>query len=395
MDELRFASRVQNMAGNVIRELLKLTQQPDIISFAGGMPAPEAFPAEQVAELAAEVVRTKRDAVLQYGVTEGYYPLREWIAGWVAEKGIRAKAEDVLIISGAQQGIDLAAKAMLNPHDKVAVESPTYLAAIQIFKTYEASFVVAEGDMAGLDVDRLENLIVAEKPKLIYLVPTFQNPTGRTLPLQRRKAVADLLSRHEVVLIEDDPYANLRYSGEALPAIMSFDQSEQTVYLGSFSKLISPGMRVGFAIARGGLFRKLVIGKQGTDVHTSNLSQVIIHEFCSRGYLDAHLQKICRIYDEKRVRMQEMVAKYMPENITWTSPEGGLFLWGELPAGVDSKRLLEAAVKERVAFIPGESFYVQPIGENTMRLNFSNAKLEDIEIGIARLAGVLRQFMPA
>lgn len=386
MEESRFAKRLQNMAGNVIRELLKLTQQPDIISFAGGLPAQDSFPAEQLADIAQDVIRNN-PSILQYGTTEGYAPLREYIADWVKDIGIDARPEEVLITSGSQQGIDLISKALLDPTDKVAVESPTYLAAIQIFKTYEASFVVVHGDQSGVSVEELDEVITREKPKLVYLVPTFQNPTGITISLDKRKALGALLSKHQVVLVEDDPYGRLRYSGDILPAIKSFDRSNQIAYFGSFSKIVSPGIRVGFAIAPAPLLRKMVIGKQGTDVHTSNLSQAIVYEFCRRGLLAPHIAQINKSYGRKLEVMRECLAM-LPSDIKWTTPEGGLFIWGEFPEHINATRLLEAAVKEKVAFVPGESFFVEGGHANTARFNFSNASEESIREGFRRLAQV-------
>jgi len=374
------------MAGNVIRELLKLTQQPDIISFAGGLPSQDSFPAELLAEIASDVIR-KNPNILQYGTTEGYGPLREWIADWVKGIGIIAKPEDVLITSGSQQGIDLMAKALLDPGDKVVMESPTYLAAIQILKTYEASFAVVHGDKDGIFVDELERLLVEEKPKLVYLVPTFQNPTGITLSLARRKELGHMLSKHQVIVIEDDPYGRLRFSGEPLPAIKSFDGSDQVAYFGSFSKIVSPGIRVGFAIAPSPVLRKMVIGKQGTDVHTSNLSQAIVYEFCRRGLLEPHIASINEQYGRKLAVMRECLAM-LPAEIKWTNPEGGLFLWAEFPERINSVKLFEAAVKEKVAFVPGDSFYVEGGHANTARFNFSNASEESIREGFRRLAKV-------
>lgn len=378
------------MQGNVIREILKLTQQPDIISFAGGLPAPDSFPAEELAEIARQVLRNDR-SILQYGTTEGYDPLRQFVADWVKDVGITAKAEDVVITSGSQQGIDLVAKAMLDAGETVVMESPTYLAAIQILRTYEAAFAVVHNDQAGVLVDELEDVIVKEKPKLVYLVPTFQNPTGITLSLARRKAIGEMLSRHEVILIEDDPYGRLNFTGQVLPAIKSFDASNQIAYLGSFSKIISPGLRVGFAIAPAPLLRKMVIGKQGTDVHTSNLTQAMVYEFCRRGWLSPHIAEVARQYSRKLKVMQECLA-LLPADIKWTQPEGGLFIWGELPPHIDAVKLLEIAVREKVAFIPGESFFVEGGGKNTLRLNFSNATEENIRVGFARLAKALQEF---
>lgn len=394
MDSTRFADRLQGLSTKVVGEILKLTQQPDIISFAGGMPARDAFPTEQLADLAELVIRERKDAVLQYGVTEGFYPLRELIAHWLNEKGMQVRAENVLITTGSQQAIDLVAKALVNPGDRVVVERPTYLTAIQIFRSYQADFLPVPYDQHGVDVPTLERQISQERPKAVYLIPTFQNPTGQTLSLGNRQALAEMLQRQAVVLVEDDPYADLRYSGQPLPAITGLDMTGQCIYLGSFSKIISPGLRIGFAVASGELFEKLVIGKQVTDVHTSNLSQALVYEFCRRGYLEQHIAKIRSLYRDKLLRMQAAIEQYMPAGIQWTAPKGGLFVWGVLPLGIDSKQLMQEAVRNKVAFIPGESFFADGAGQNTMRLNFSNASLSEIEIGISRLAQVVKQFMP-
>jgi 2-aminoadipate transaminase len=390
MEESRFAKRLQNMGGNAIRELLKVTQQPDVISFAGGNPAPDTFPAKQLGEIAQEVLAGDRN-ILQYGTTEGYAPLKEFIAGWVGDIGIKTSAANVLITSGSQQGIDLLGKAMLNPGDKVALEDPTYLAALQIFRTYQGAFVTVPSDADGVLLEELEEVIAREKPVLVYLVPTFQNPTGITLNLERRKKLAEMVARYSVVTIEDDPYGRLRYSGEALPAIKSFDQNGEVVYLGSFSKLISPGLRVGFAIATPEILQKMVIGKQSTDVHTSNLSQVMIYEFCKRGLLEPHLEESKAKYARKLALMTEKLSLF-PDNIKWTSPEGGLFIWGELPETMDATKLFAAALEEKVAFVPGTSFYAGGGHLNTIRLNFSNASEEMIREGMHRLARVYAKF---
>ena len=391
MEESRYARRLQNMGGNAIRELLKVTQRPDIISFAGGNPAPDTFPAEQLGEIAQEVLAADRN-ILQYGTTEGYMPLREYIATWVRDLGIGVTAANVLITSGSQQGIDLLGKAFLNPGDKVVLEDPTYLAALQIFRTYEGTFITVPSDADGVLLDKLDASLAREKPALVYLVPTFQNPTGITLSLKRRQDLAEIVARHCVVTIEDDPYGRLRYRGESLPAIKSFDQNGEIVYLGSFSKLISPGLRVGFAIAAPSILQKMVIGKQSADVHTSNLSQIMIYEFCRRGLLEPHLEESQAKYARKLAIMTEQLSLF-PKNIKWTSPEGGLFIWGELPEAMDATKLFTAALEEKVAFVPGTSFFAGGGHKNTIRLNFSNASEEMIREGMQRLAKVYAMFV--
>ncbi|MBS3872482.1 MAG: PLP-dependent aminotransferase family protein [Firmicutes bacterium] len=390
MSEVRYAERLKNMQGNVIREILKLTQQPDIISFAGGLPSPDSFPTEILADIAREVILEQRD-VLQYGTTEGYPPLREFIAEWVKDIGINATVDEVIITSGSQQGIDLISKAMIDAGDTAVMESPTYLAAIQILKTYQANFSVAHGDHEGVWVDELEHIIARENPKLAYLVPTFQNPTGITLNKPRRQAIGAMLARHNTLLVEDDPYGRLSFTGEIMPAIKSFDVSDRVIYLGSFSKIISPGLRLGFAVGEKSILRKMVIGKQGTDVHTNNLAQAMVYEFCRRGHLVPHIESIRQRYSEKLRVMQDCL-RLLPAEIKWTKPTGGLFIWGELPQGMDAAKLLVAAVKEKVAFIPGESFYVEGGHKSTLRVNFSNATPDNIREGFKRLARALENY---
>lgn len=393
MPNYQFATRMQNVSGSVIREILKLTQQPDIISFAGGLPSPDSFPNEELAEIAREVIKGKGSSVLQYGTTEGFDSLRGFVADWVKRRGIEAGPENVLITSGSQQGIDLLAKAFLNPGDAVVVESPTYLAALQIFRTYQASFEVVPTDRHGVIPERAAEVLSRTNAKLFYLVPTFQNPTGVTLSGDRRQEVVRLAEETGTVLIEDDPYGELRYTGEELPAMKSYDRDGHVVYLGSFSKIISPGLRLGFAVAPTEIHQKMTIGKQATDVHSSNLSQAIVYEYCRRGLLPEHIQKIRKEYGAKREAMLAALKANLPPEATWTEPDGGLFLWVTLPDGCSSVELLKEAVQRKVAFIPGESFFAEGGGVNTMRLNFSHASFQDIEVGISRLGAVIKEFL--
>lgn len=393
MFQSMFSKSMSNMSGNVIREILKLTQQPDIISFAGGLPSADTFPADELQEIAAEVLTNQKKEILQYGTSEGYQPLREYIAESSKVKGINVDSSEVLITSGSQQGIDLVGKSFINPGDGIIVENPTYLAAIQIFSVYQAQFNVGASDEEGILIPSLNNLAQSSANKLLYLVPTFQNPTGITMSLKRRQEVASLLDKQNLILVEDDPYGDLRYTGSALPAIKSFDQENRVIYLGSFSKIISPGLRVGYAIGNKEILRKMVIGKQTTDVHTSNLSQAIVYEFCIRGLLEPHLAKIKLEYGAKLQLMLKLIEEHFPAEVKWRVPEGGLFIWFELPKGVSSTELLKEAIKDKVAFIPGDSFFAHGGGSNTMRLNFSNATHEGIEQGIERLGKVIKRYL--
>lgn len=392
MDQPRFAHRVSSMSGSIIREILKLAEQSQIISFAGGFPSPDSFPVTQIAELTAELLAKSGPEVLQYGSSEGYPPFREYIAGCLNQQGIAAKADEVLVISGSQQAIDFTAKAFVDPGDSVIVECPTYLAALNVFRSYEANFVCIPSDENGLDMDALEKAAAQKKAKLLYLVTTFANPTGRTLTLERRKRLVEILEKYQLVMLEDDPYGRLRYSGEPVPTVKSLDPHGNVIYAASFSKLISPGMRVGYVTAQPDILRKLVLGKQCTDVHTNNLGQRIVYEFCRRGLLEPHIRKIIRMYREKRDLMLQLCEKYLPDGSTWTTPEGGLFLWVTLPEGISTTELLPVAIeREHVAFIPGQPFFADGTGANTMRLNFSNASLEQIREGMRRLGGVVRE----
>lgn len=378
---------MQGVSGNVIREILKLTQQSDIISFAGGLPSADSFPRAELQRISAEILQEV--APLQYGTTEGYTPLREFIASWVAERGVQATPDDVLILSGSQQGIDLAFKVFLDPGDKVLVERPTYLAMLQILQIYEGQAVEVPGDAEGMDPDALEAAIRNEHPKLIYLVPTFRNPSGETISAERRQAIVDVAARYGVPVIEDDPYGLLRYSGEPIPVLKAYDREGIVIYLGSFSKIIAPGLRVGYAVGSPERLRPMAVAKQGADVHTSVFNQAIIARFCREGLLGDHLKRVTDQYRVKRDAMLDAVARYFPAEARWTRPDGGLFLWVELPDELNATRLLEEAVTEKVAFIPGDPFYADGTGTSAMRLNFSNATLDDIELGMQRLGRVI------
>jgi 2-aminoadipate transaminase len=381
------------MLANTIREILKLTQQLDFISFAGGMPSADAFPTESIREISNEIFEKYKGEFLQYGTSEGFLPLRHFIVEWMAEKGIKTDVSEVVITSGAQQGIDLVAKAFLDPGDRVMIEKPTYLAAIQIFNLYDATFSFMNSDNKGLIPSSFRQIAQDKKHKLAYLVPNFQNPTGITLAAERREELAGLIAESDMVLIEDDPYGDLRYYGEDLPPVKAYDKVNRVVYLGSFSKIISPGLRVGFTVGHKEIIGKVVVGKQASDVHTSNLSQVIIYEFCRQGLLKPHIKSLQVEYKNKRDLMLELLHHHFPPEISWTEPDGGLFIWAHLPDGVSAAELLKEAIKEKIAFIPGDSFFAAGGGTNTMRLNFSNAAKSQMEEGIGRLGNVIKNYL--
>lgn len=386
-----YAQRMNGLTGSLIRELLKLTDKPEVISFAGGFPSPDSFPAEAIAEIAGRVLKDEGSKLLQYGTTEGLPQLREWIASYIRERGVNTTPDNVLVLSGSQQGIDLISKVLLDPGDVVLVERPTYLTAINVFKAYQADIRDVEMDEFGLVPEKLEEAILAHKPKLLYTIPTFQNPSGVTASSTRREKLMEIVQRHHIVMVEDDPYGALRYDGDVVPYMSHFDTQGVSLLLGSFSKTISPGLRTGFAAGDKSLISKMVICKQGTDVHTSNLSQRIVAEFCSKGYFKPHLDKIIPDYKVKRDAMLKAMEEYFPPQTKWIKPEGGLFIWCELPKNVDTPVLLEEATRQNVAFIPGVPFFVDGSGKNTMRLNFSNASIEGIEAGMKRLGRVINE----
>lgn len=393
METTTFANRMGDLGGDVVANMFALTEKADIISFAGGIPSPDALPVERLRELADEILRTAGKQVLQYATIDGYGPLREWLADWMAETGVHATRENVLVTSGGQQGIDLAAKAFLNPGDCVLVERPTYLAAIPIFKTYEARFGAVKSDDQGIIPESFEEAIRRHDPKMLYVVPTFQNPTGVTIPADRRKAIAEIAGKYGVLVLEDDPYAKLRYDGEPAPSIASFDEKGVCIFVGSFSKIVSPGLRVGYMVSPAHVQPRLAQCKQSTDFHTSNLSQRLIYEFCSRGYLGPHLESIRSAYMVKRDAALRAMEKYFPEGVRWTHPQGGLFVWAVLPEQIDTAELIKRASERKVAFIPGVPFYFDNTGHNTMRLNFSNASLDALDEGLSRLGMVIGEAM--
>lgn len=392
--EYRFSDRLKDLSGNAIREIFKLLQNPKMISFAGGLPASEALPLNDVKEIANRVLSSEKGiSILQYGSTEGYAPLMESGAEHLKRVGIvGVEKENLLIVSGGQQGIDLAMKAFVNKGDTVLVEDPTYLAVLHIGKTYEANLVGVDSGADGIDLTDLEAKIQKYNPKIVYLVPNFQNPTGRTLGLEKRKAIAELTAKYSVLLIEDDPYGEIRYEGERIPAIKSFDKAGNVLYISSFSKIISPGLRVALAVADQEVIRKLTVGKQAVDVHTNTLAQAIVDGYLRSGKLDADLARVTPMYKIKKDNMIRAIEMYFPEETTYTNPEGGLFLWLEFPERLDVTKVFPKAVENYVAYVSGVDFYAdEGRGKNTMRLNFSNATPEQIERGMERLGNLLKE----
>jgi 2-aminoadipate transaminase len=400
----RYAQRAKNIKSSAIRELLKITQNPEIISFAGGLPAPDVFPTERFREACCRVLDTQARLALQYGATEGYEPLREMIARHTARYGVKAKPENVLLTSGSQQALDLIGKLMINPGDRVLVEAPTYLGALQAFNVYGAEYVSVPSDHDGLRIDLLEAPL-RSGPKFMYVLPNFQNPGGTTLAEGRRQELVLLADRFGIPIIEDDPYGQLRYEGEHLTPLMVLDRENlrrdggysigNVIYLSTFSKTLAPGLRLGWIVAPPSVIAKLVQLKQGTDLHTSTFVQMVAYEVARDNFLDEHIKLIRRVYGERRDVMLRAMEENFPSEVTWTRPQGGLFLWVTLPEGMDCHELFEAAIKENVAFVPGDSFYAgngnADDGRRHFRLNFSNASPEQIAEGIRRLGIAIKK----
>lgn len=392
---IQLARRVEALKPSDVRELLKITQRSEVISFAGGLPAPELFPVKELEEATHKVLGEAAQQALQYSTTEGYLPLREKLAQWMnARCGIRATADEVLITTGSQQGLDLTGKLLLDEGDTVICESPTYVGAISALKVFCPRWVEVPTDEEGIDVDALERRLEnCDRIKLIYIVPNFQNPTGTTWSLERRRRFAEVVARYPVAVVEDNPYGELRFEGSPLPPIKSFDTKGQVIYLGTFSKILSPGMRIGWLTASSPLYEKYVILKQGSDLHTSTLIQMQVATYLEMFDINDHLARIRALYRDRRDAMLRALDREMPKGIHFSRPAGGLFLWVELPAHLDARELLRRSLELNVAFVPGGGFYPKGNKENTLRLCYSNMPVARIEEGICRLAAAVKEMM--
>ncbi len=387
----RYASRMRDLRASDIREILKVTQQPDVISFAGGLPASELLPAREMAELAHSLLIEEGAVALQYAPTEGMPRLRQQIAERLAGRvaGCRGQ-DDVLVVSGSQQALDLTGKVFLDEGDAVLCESPTYLGAINAFRAYRPRFVEVATDEEGMDLADLErHLAAVERVKFIYVVPDFQNPSGRRWSVSRRRHLTELAARFAVPVIEDAPYAELCYDGEPLPPVAAFDEAHLVVYLGTFSKILSPGLRLGWVAAEHEVLRRYVLVKQGSDLHTSSLVQLLASRYMAAHDIEAHIARLRDVYRGRRNAMLAALEEHFPPEINFTRPSGGLFLWVELPEGMDARELLVLSLEERVAFVPGECFFPGGGRRNTLRLNFSAMPEERITEGVRRLGSVL------
>ena len=391
IQSLQFAKRFDGISGSAIREIFKLLAVPGMISFAGGNPAASALPDTQVAEIARELLLSKGKTLLQYGATEGYAPLRESLVPYLKDRfSFDCREDEILPVTGSTQAMDLLCKALIDPGDKVVVENPTFLGNMQAIRLYQAQLIPVDSDEDGIKVDELEEVFRCEHPKMLYVIPTFQNPTGRTLNLERRKKIAQLAAQYGVVVAEDDPYRDLRYAGQELPSIKSFDTEGWVAFMGSFSKVISPGLRVGFLAANAALLRKCTIGKQSSDVHTANLNQAIVDAYLRQGLLAPHVEAICQSYAEQMNKMLALLSK-CGGVARYTRPQGGLFIFAELKEGMNAVALLNKAVERGVAYVPGTYFYAGGGHENTFRLNFSMSTIEQIDRGMQLLNDVFTE----
>lgn len=389
-----FSERLDRLQGSIIREIFKMLADPSIISLAGGSPAKESFPIETVREIADQLLREKGVAMMQYGLTNGYLPLREaYIEHIVKPKGVEAKVENTICFTGSGQGIYLIFDVFLDPGDVVLVENPTFLATLNVLRKMNTVLVPVETDAHGIIIEDLEAKVKQYKPKLLYTIPTFQNPTGRTITVDRRQKIAALAASHDFIVLEDDPYGEVRFRGEAVPPIKSFDEAGNVIMLNSFSKTIAPGLRVGACTADADIVNKLELVKQGADTHTPTLTQAICAEYLNRGLMPGHLEDVAKIYIERLDAMLDGIKRHFPAGCDYTEPEGGLFVWVKLPVRIDTSALLKRVVAEaKVAYVPGAPFCVNPAdGLDCLRLNYSSSAAAQIAIGVERLGQMLKQ----
>jgi 2-aminoadipate transaminase len=383
----QFSRRAEQLQSSVIREILKVTVRPEVISFAGGLPSPATFPVERMRAAYDSVLSKQGKVALQYGPSDGYAPLREWVAQSLSTDGAKILPEQVLMVSGSQQGLDLLAKVLIDEGSKVLVETPSYLGALQAFSVYQPEFVSVPTDDHGLLPEQVGE--IGKGARLLYALPNFQNPTGRTLSVERRIALVETCARLGLPLIEDDPYGALSYRGEPLPKMLAMNPNG-VIYMGSFSKVLTPGIRLGYVVAPLPLVRKLEQAKQAADLHTAQLTQMVVHEVIKDGFLTEHIPTIRKLYADQCDAMLAALAEHFPSSVSWTRPEGGMFIWVTLPEHIDSMKLLDEAIAEHVAFVPGAPFYANAPQQNTLRLSFVTVPPEQIREGVARLGKLIK-----
>jgi 2-aminoadipate transaminase len=387
-----YSERMAGLKSSAIRDILKLTSRKGMISFAGGLPAPELFPLKEIEEAMHRALARYGSNALQYSVTEGIAPLREKIAAMLDPTGQRVKPHNLIITQGSQQGLELLSKLFLDKDSLVLTENPSYLGALQAFRLFQARVRAVASDEGGIRTESLRAELARERPAFIYLMTNFQNPTGISLAEDRRQEIAGIARDHDVLVIEDDPYGELRFEGEAVPSLFSFGTGKNIVYLSTFSKTIAPGLRVAYAAGDEDVIGKLALLKQGTDLQTNTFGQFIINEYLELGRHRDHIALISRTYGERRDIMLGAMKTYFPKSLTWNRPRGGMFLWVTLPEGWDAKDILLRCIEHNVAFVPGQEFFPDGAGRNTMRMNFSNASPENIEEGIKRMGEVLKKW---
>jgi 2-aminoadipate transaminase len=388
-----FASRIGVIPASFIREILKTTVRPEVISFAGGLPNPKFFPVDAINTATDKVLRADGRAALQYSTTEGYLPLREYIAArYKRVQGLTISPDEILIVSGSQQALDLLGKVFVNKGDDVAIEKPGYLGAIQSLTAYEPTFHGVTLTDEGVDTDELASVYAAHKPKMFCAIPNFQNPSGLSYTAETRERVADVAERYNTVVVEDDPYGDLRFSGDRKPSLRHY-LGERAILMGSFSKIVAPGLRLGWIVASKPIMEKLVIVKQASDLHTNTFAQRVMHQYLLDNDLDTHITSICRSYGEQCDAMLSALGEYFPAEIRYTKPEGGMFVWATLPDGCSSMELFDLALAQNVAFVPGVPFYVDGSGANTLRLNYSSAGADTIHEGVRRMGAVLEEML--
>ncbi|HBI71003.1 MAG TPA: 2-aminoadipate aminotransferase [Massilia sp.] len=382
----QFSERAQGLQSSFIREILKITQRPEIISFAGGLPSPATFPVERMKQAYDRVLTETGKVALQYGPTDGYGPLKEWIANSLSTEGTKILPEQILMVSGSQQALDLIGKVLIDEGSRVLVETPSYLGALQAFSVYRPEFGSVATDEHGLVPSSIEP--VAEGARLLYSLPNFQNPTGRSLSLERRRELVETCARLGLPLIEDDPYGALSYKGEPMPKMIAMNP-EGVIYMGSFSKVLTPGIRLGYVCAPLPLVRRLELAKQAADLHTAQLTQMVVYDVVKDGFLDQHIPTIRTLYGNQCQAMLDAMDQHFPKQVSWTRPEGGMFIWVTLPKRIDAMKLLDQAIAARVAFVPGAPFYATDPETNTLRLSFVTVPPERIREGIAILGQLI------
>ncbi|MCT3207942.1 PLP-dependent aminotransferase family protein [Limosilactobacillus reuteri] len=391
MTQFKYSKRVPADGTDAVGAILQAAADPKIISFAGGLPAPELFPVKEMKAAVDKVFEEHGQEAMQYGAAKGVTALREVIQQHVKEKeDVDSKLDNVLVTTGSEQALDLVGKAFVDPGDTVLVEQPTYLCALDVFRSYGANFASVEMDEDGMKMDALEEALKANpNTKLIYTVPNFQNPTGRTMTKERRKQLAELAEKYDVYVLEDNPYGEIRFAGQHVPAVKSFDKSGHVLYMSTFSKTLAPGFRLGWLVADKNVVNKLTVLKQSADLHTDNLAQFAVAQFFADNDVDAHVKEISALYGKRKDLMLEGIKKYFPEGVKYTDPEGGMFLWVEVPGVDDTVELFKECLEHDVAFVPGDPFFAGEVQPGAFRLNYSNMKEDQIEVGLKRLGAAL------